>query len=156
MSSPHNHKTILCFDFGTQNIGVAIGQTITHSASSLSTLKANDGIPNWKEVEDLIKQWQPDLLLIGQPLNMDGSHSAMTARAEKFSRRLHGRFGLPTEMADERLSSFEAKGEILKHGKQIKGHDVGHNNFKERNVDSIAARIILDSWLAEQAPFTGE
>ena len=131
-------KTILCFDFGTKSIGVAYGQSMTRSATPLADLKANDGIPNWDEIKKLIDEWQPNLLVIGLPLNMDGSFSAIGQRAKKFANRLHGRFGLPITMADERLSSFEAKGEIIK--------QTGSRDFKNNNVDSLAAKIILEGW----------
>lgn len=131
-------KTVLCFDYGTKTIGVAVGQTITQTANPLIDLKARDGIPNWQQIEQLLEEWQPDLLLVGLPLNMDGSFSEISQRAKKFANRLHGRFGLPIEMADERLSSFEAKGEIIQ--------QTGSRQFKQRNIDSVAARIILESW----------
>ena len=131
-------KTILCFDFGTKTIGVAFGQSITQTATPLSDLKAKDGIPNWDEIKNIIDEWQPNLLLVGLPLNMDGSFSAISQRAKKFANRLHGRFGLPIAMADERLSSFEAKGEIIE--------KTGSRDFKKNNVDSLAAKIILESW----------
>jgi putative Holliday junction resolvase len=74
---------------------------------------------------------------------MDGSASAMTIRAEKFSRRLHGRFGLPVATMDERLSSFEARGKIIDQS--------GSRNFKQQNVDSLSAQLILESWFNQQA-----
>ena len=131
-------KTILCFDFGTKTIGIAVGQTVTATANALIELKAKDGKPDWNAVKKVIDEWQPNLLIVGLPLNMDGSHSELSQRADKFARRLHGRFGLPYEMADERLSSFEAKGEIIANS--------GSRDFKHKGVDSLAAKIILDSW----------
>lgn len=137
MSTP---KSLLCFDYGLKTIGVAVGQSITHSASPLTELKARDGIPDWQELEKLLNEWRPDLVLVGLPLNMDGSESELSQRARKFSNRLHGRFGLPVEMVDERLSSYEAKGEILE---QKQSRD-----FKNHQVDSLAAKLILESWFA--------
>ena len=134
-------KTILCFDYGSKSIGVAVGQSITQTANPIADLTAKDGIPNWDDINQLIQEWQPDLLLVGLPLNMDGSPSEMAVRAKKFANRLHGRFGLPFAMADERLSSFEAKGEILQ--------QTGSRDFKNHRVDSLAAVLILQSWLAE-------
>ncbi len=132
-------KTLLAFDYGTQNIGVASGQTITRSANPQTPLKARDGIPDWNQVEKLLKEWQPDLVLVGLPLNMDDTESELSARARKFANRLHGRFGVKVEMVDERLSSFEAKSEVMERG--------GSRNYKKNPVDSIAARVILESWL---------
>ena len=131
-------KTLLAFDYGTKNIGVATGQTITSSASSLPSLKAKDGIPDWAHIEKLINEWKPDLVLVGLPLNMDDSESELSARARKFANRIHGRFGAKVEMVDERLSSFEAKGEVMSRG--------GSRDYKNNPVDSIAARLILESW----------
>ncbi len=132
-------KTLLAFDYGTKNIGVACGQTITGTANTLTPLKAKDGIPDWAQVEKLIKEWQPDLALIGLPLNMDDSESDLSARARKFANRLHGRFAVNIEMVDERLTSFEAKGEVMRRG--------GSRDYKNNPVDSIAARLIMESWL---------
>ncbi len=132
-------KTLLAFDYGTKNIGVAAGQTITSSANSLPGLKAKDGVPDWNQIEKLINEWKPDLVLVGLPLNMDDSESELSARARKFGNRLHGRFGVKVEMVDERLSSFEAKGEVMSRG--------GSRDYKNNPVDSIAARLILESWL---------
>lgn len=132
-------RTLLAFDYGTRNIGVASGQTLTHSASEQSPLKANDGVPDWQQVEKLLREWQPDLVLVGLPLNMDGSESELSVRARKFANRLHGRFGVKVELADERLTSFAAKGEVMERG--------GSRDYKNNPVDSIAARLILEGWL---------
>lgn len=136
---PH---TLLAFDYGTKNIGVASGQTLTGTASELPPLKANDGVPNWDHIGQLLKEWQPDHVLVGLPLNMDGSPSELSARARKFGNRLHGRFGVQVEMVDERLSTFTAKGEVMARG--------GSRDYKNHPVDSIAARLILETWLSEQ------
>ena len=135
-------KSVICFDYGTATIGVAVGQFITGTASPLDDLRARDGIPNWDSIAKIIEDWRPDLLLVGLPLNMDGSESELSARARKFANRLYGRFGLPVKMADERLSSFEAKGRILER--------TGSQDFKGNRVDSLAAQLILESWLREQ------
>lgn len=131
-------KSLLAFDYGTKNIGVASGQTITRSANAQAQLKAKDGIPDWLQIEKLLKEWQPDLILVGLPLNMDGSESELSGRARKFANRLHGRFGVKVELVDERLSSFAAKGEVMAQG--------GSRYYKQNPVDSIAARLIMESW----------
>lgn len=132
-------KTLLAFDYGTKNIGVASGQTITRSANSLPPLKAKDGIPDWIQIEKLLIEWKPDLVLVGLPLNMDETESELSVRARKFANRIHGRFGVKVELVDERLTSFEAKGEVMSRG--------GARDYKNNPVDSIAARLILESWL---------
>jgi len=138
---------IIAFDHGTRFIGVAAGQSITGTASPLPALAAKDGIPNWDQIAALLKEWQPQRLVVGLPLNMDGTPSEMSQRAEKFARRLHGRFGLPVLTWDERLSSYEARGEMLAHSKEIRGKQ----NFRASGVDSLSARLILESWFAAQA-----
>lgn len=135
-SSP---QTLLAFDYGLRWIGCATGQTVTGTASALPALKARDGIPDWQQVEELLTQWQPQRVVVGLPLNMDGSESDMSARARKFANRLHGRFGVAVEMADERLSSFEARGDIIA--------ESGSRDFKGQSVDSRSAVLILESWL---------
>ena len=141
-------ETIIAFDFGTSFIGVAVGQDITQTATPLSALNARDGSPDWVQIEKLIGEWRPRRLLVGLPLNMDGSESAMSARARKFANRLHGRFGVAVEMWDERLSSFEARGELLEQNRTSKS---AGKKFRERGVDSLSARLILEGWLAARA-----
>ena len=120
----------MSFDFGTKKIGVAIGQTITETANPLRILSARDGIPDWQELKNLVEEWQPAHFVVGLPLNMDASGSEMSARAEKFARRLSGRFNIPHTTVDERLSSFEAK-------LQTGGKDP---------VDALAAKLILETY----------
>ncbi|MDA9557483.1 Holliday junction resolvase RuvX [Vibrio sp.] len=132
-------KTIMAFDFGTKSIGTAIGQEITGTASPLKAFKANDGIPNWDEIEKQIKEWQPDLLVVGQPADLHGNAlKDITARAKKFANRLHGRFNLPVELHDERLSSTEARAELYAFG--------GYKALTKGNVDCQSAVVILESW----------
>lgn len=132
-------KTLLSFDYGTKNIGVASGQTITRTAMALAPIKARDGVPDWVVIERLLAEWRPDLVLVGLPLNMDDSESEWSARARKFANRIHGRFGVKVELVDERLSTFAAKGEVMERG--------GSRDYKHNPVDSIAARLILEGWL---------
>ncbi|RYY77106.1 MAG: Holliday junction resolvase RuvX [Gammaproteobacteria bacterium] len=132
-------KTLLAFDYGTRNIGVAVGQRISSSASPLTPLKAKDGVPDWNHIEKIIADWKPDLVLVGLPLNMDDTESELSIRARKFANRIHGRFGVKVELVDERLTSFEAKGEVMSRG--------GSRDYKNNPVDSIAARLILEGWL---------
>lgn len=132
-------KTLLSFDYGTKNIGVASGQTITRTATALAPIKARDGVPDWVVIERLLAEWRPDLVLVGLPLNMDDSESEWSARARKFANRIHGRFGVKVELVDERLSTFAAKGEVMERG--------GSRDYKHNPVDSIAARLILEDWL---------
>lgn len=125
------NRTLLGFDHGSKKIGVAVGQTVTGTARALKSLPARDGQPDWDTITGLIAEWHPDALVVGRPLYLTGDASETTAAAERFSRRLHGRFGLPVHLMDERLSSHAA--ERLQDG----GDD----------IDAQAARIILQDWL---------
>lgn len=156
-SSSDNNKIILGFDFGLKQIGLAVGQTLTKTARPLIVLKAKDGKPQWQEIQDQIAQWKPDYLVVGLPLNMDGTESEMSARARKFANRLHGRFGCVVELCDERLSSAEAKSQLaegreaLRHatsaeGIEQHGQALGRNK-RDGTVDAIAAQLIIESWL---------
>lgn len=133
---------ILAFDFGLARIGAAVGQAITQTATPLNTLMAKDGSPNWQIVEALIKEWLPSLLLVGEPFNMDDSDQNITKRARKFANQLRGRFGLPVEMYDERLTSAAAREEIFEQG--------GYRKLKKTQIDSVAAALTLESWFAAQ------
>lgn len=138
-------QTILSFDFGVGQIGVAVGQTVAASARGLQVLKARDGKPDWGQVEALIEQWRPDQLLIGLPLNMDGSESEFCRRCRKFARRLSARTGLKATMVDERLSTASAKSERFQHERSV--NKSASNNYRENPIDAEAAALILQTWL---------
>ena len=131
-------ETLLGFDFGTKSIGVAVGQQLTGTARALAALKAQDGTPDWSLIERLLKEWQPDYVVVGLPLNMDGSEQELTARARKFANRLHGRFGVRVELQDERLSTVEARAGLFERG--------GYRALQKGAVDSQSAVIILEDW----------
>ena len=132
---------ILAFDFGTSRIGVAVGQAVTCTASPLNPIAAKDGIPDWNLFAALISEWQPEALVVGLPLNMDGSLCDMSFRARKFANRLQERYQRPAYLVDERLTSHEAKGMHLAQG--------GKADFKAHSVDGLAAQLILESWFRE-------
>ena len=135
----NDDRTVLAFDFGMRQIGVAVGNCLLGTSQPLSILKARDGQPDWEAVSALIAEWGPALLVVGDPLNMDDSVGELAQRARKFARRLEGRFGLPVEMVDERLSSFEAKQAM---------REAGHRgDYKTAPADSLAAELILRTWL---------
>ena len=130
--------TALAFDFGTKSIGCAVGQSITGTAQVLPAFKAQDGIPNWDAIEKCLKEWEPDVVVVGLPLNMDGTEQELTLRARKFANRLQGRFGLNVQLQDERLTTTEARSEIFDRG--------GFRALKKSKVDGISACLILESW----------
>ncbi len=129
---------VLGFDFGTHSIGVAVGQTVTGTASPLAALKAKDGQPNWEIVEKLMKEWQPEFLVVGLPLNMDGTEQPLTDLARKFANRLHGRFGIQVILQDERLTTVAAKETLFGRG--------GYKQLQKGKVDSAAAQLILEDY----------
>lgn len=100
---------LLAFDFGLRHIGVAVGQSITSTANPLKTLEARNGRPNWDEIDEMIRQWQPVVLLVGLPINMDDSESEMSGRARQFGTALAHRSGKEVQMVDERLSSYASR-----------------------------------------------
>ena len=132
-------QCVLGFDFGDKRIGIASGQAISCNATPLTTLNAINNKPDWSRIEKIIAEWQPDALIVGLPLYLDGSKSDMTARAEKFSRQLEGRFHLPIFTHNEALSSFEAE-QFLQAKK---------NQHNKPDIDKIAAAIIVQSWLEQ-------
>ena len=134
-------QTVLGFDYGTRRIGVATGQTITASATPLTTLNSINQKPDWETISRLIEQWKPDALIVGLPTYLDGSHSEMTEQALKFSRQLQGRYNLPVHTINETLSSFEAEQALQQHKK------IGQQNKQE--IDKMAAAIIVQSWLEQ-------
>ncbi len=130
----------MAFDYGLRQIGVAVGNAVLDTSEPLTVLPARDGQPDWGSVAELCGEWEPDLLLVGDPLNMDGSVGEMAERARRFARRLEGRLGLPVRMVDERLSSFDVK-QQQRHA----GHD---GDYRRRPVDALAAQLILRDWLS--------
>lgn len=141
---PNNDEPIsaLGFDYGTQRIGVAFGQSLTGTAQAVCVLKARDGIPDWVQIEALIAEWKPNLFVVGIPYNIDGSESELMVRAVKFANRLNGRFHKPSYGMDERLSSAEAAEQVLELNRGAK---------KRAAIDDIAAQIILENWFSELA-----
>ncbi len=134
-------RTIIGFDFGKKYIGVAVGQEITGSASPLGSIKANDGIPNWDALANYLTEWQPDLIVVGLPLNMDGSEQQLTKDAKKFGNRVAGRYGLTVEFQDERLTTADAKEQLFSRG--------GYKNLKKDNIDAESARLIVESYFEQ-------
>ena len=127
----------MAFDFGTKNIGIAIGQEITKTASTFYSIHANDGLPNWVELDMIVKEWNPDLFVVGDPLNMDGTRSKIQDSSDKFSIALGKRYDINIEKTDERLSSREAK-------ERLENIQMGIKD--SRNKHSISAQIILEDW----------
>lgn len=131
-------QLIIAFDFGTQKTGMAVGSSIIESATPLALFPMKDGIPNWDELLKIIKQHQPNLFLVGLPLNMDDSESELSTRARKFARRLRHQTNIETLMVDERLTTREARDEL--------DHYHAQGRAKKLAADSIAAALFIESW----------
>jgi putative Holliday junction resolvase len=128
---------ILAFDYGTHHIGVAVGQTVTKTSSPLVVLNvAREGKEIWNTISKLIDEWKPDQLLVGKPLNMDGTPSEMMKKVDSFFKKLQKITNIPCELVDERLTSFEAK--------QLMQVD-----SKDDRIDDLAAKIFLDNWIEQ-------
>jgi putative Holliday junction resolvase len=132
---------VLALDFGLRHIGVAVGNTFSRTAQPLAIIKAKDGVPDWAALSSLAEEWRPDRIVVGLPINMDGSPSELSERASKFARQVEGRIGVVVSLVDERLSSREAKRSAL-----AEGH---RGDFAADPIDDQAAAIILSTWLNE-------
>ena len=127
----------MAFDFGIKNIGIAIGQEVTKTASTFYSITAIDGQPNWSELDKIINEWQPHLFVVGDPFNMDGTRSKIQDLADRFSNSLNKRYDINIEKTDERLSSREAK-------ERLEKETIG--NKDSSNKHSISAQVILEDW----------
>ena len=123
---------IVAFDFGEKKIGVAVGQTSTYTSSPLQVIFNNHDKVNWNEISVLLEEWKPELILVGKPLNMDGTDSEIMKKVDAFYKKLESLYDAKFEYVDERLTTFEAK-DILK-----------ENNVE--TVDANAAKILIDNW----------
>lgn len=130
-------NTLIAFDFGERRIGTAVGQTVTRTATPLETIPVRREKPDWSAIDRLIDAWKPDALVVGLPLNMDGTEQRITAQARRFANRLHGRSRLPVHLADERLSTREAWTRLVESGSRRDG------------PDPVAAQVILEGWFAQ-------
>lgn len=127
--------TVMAFDYGAKRIGVAVGQTVSRTASPLTTVEARNGDPRWEEIAQLVKEWSPNLFVVGLPQFADNRTHTLHDDIQRFSRRLSGRYHCEVEFVDEHLSSFEASSDrrATKHG-----------------LDAAAARLILMTWFEQR------
>ena len=128
---------VMAFDYGLRNIGIAIGQNITKSASTFYAIKAKEGVPDWIKLDSIVAEWEPGLFIVGDPFNMDGTKSRFQKEISKFSTELEKRYEIRLQMMDERLTTKEAKERILDKSDGIKD---------SANKHSISAQIILEDW----------
>ena len=127
---------VLGFDYGTSNLGVAVGNHLTNTAQPLKILKVINNQPNWSEIETLIRDWQPQAFIVGLPFTKDRTITEHHKIILKFINRLHGRFGLPVFIIDESNSSLESE-------QYLKPSQRG----KKGQLDAISAAIIVERWL---------
>ena len=137
-------ETAFGFDFGLKRIGVAVGQSLTGSASPLGVVAVRGGEPDWEALARLVAEWGPKSLVVGLPYNMDLSEQEMTQKARHFAQQLSERFPLPVHTVDERLSSREAEA-ALKESRQQ-----GRRRVTREDIDGAAACVILESWFNSQ------
>jgi putative holliday junction resolvase len=134
--------TLLGFDFGPRKIGIAVGQTITGSATPLVTLRSRNDKPDWDGIAAVVREWQPEAFVVGLPFTMDDKEVDWSAQVHRFGRQLEGRFRLPVHLIDERLTSIEARRQLA---------ETPHGRSADRDaVDAVAAALILETWLCEQ------
>ena len=130
----HKPSTMMAFDYGTRRVGVAVGNSISKRGQALKTIAAPSSDVLFKEIDCLLKEWQPDQLVVGRPVHPDGTTHEMTTKAIRFGNQLHGRFHLPVHWVDERYTSVVLEG----------------NADVRDNLDAHSAVIILEQFFAEQ------
>ena len=123
---------IVSFDFGTKKIGIAVGKTETKTSSPLEIIFNKNNAVNWVKISSIINEWKPDLLLVGKPLNMDGTDSDIMEKVDIFFKKLGKVTKVPCEYVDERLTSFEARQSLA--------------DIKTDLIDAHAAKILIDHW----------
>jgi putative Holliday junction resolvase len=129
-------RTVLAFDYGSKRIGAAVGQTVSRTATELSTIAASSGEPDWSCLNRIVDEWAPDLFVVGVPDRANPDHPLRPA-IERFARRLTGRFHKPVEYVEEHLSSIAA---------------AAGPHTRAAGVDAAAARVILETWLEDARP----
>jgi len=143
-SSPKSSpQSLLAFDFGLRRIGVATGSCLTGTANPLETVTAIAGEPNWARIDKLIKEWAPDLIVLGLPYNTDGTDSDITEAVREFAFTLKSLHQLPVEFVDERYTSVEAES-LLREQRRL---GLRNKKLKKEDVDAVAAQLIAESWM---------
>ncbi|HME37841.1 MAG TPA: Holliday junction resolvase RuvX [Steroidobacteraceae bacterium] len=139
-------RVVLAFDFGHRRMGVACGDTVSRTAAPLHTVPVGPGGPRWEAIEALLREWQPALIVVGLPYNVDGSESAMTGAARGFAAELERRCVLPVVLVDERYSSREAAARL----KSARESGLRRRRVAKADVDAAAACVILERWFTEE------
>ena len=137
--------TVLALDYGGQRLGLATGNTASGSATPRGFIEACDGHPDWSALDRAVREWEPDILVVGLPYNMDGSHSEMTREVIAFTKKIEHRYRLPVATVDERLTSAEARG-ILREQRRTGRRK---RRVHKGDVDAFAATLIAETWLSD-------
>ncbi len=133
--------TLLAFDFGKKRIGVAVGSSIAHTTRPLITLHGEQNEQRFIAIAALLKEWQPNALVVGLPCNDDGTPHEMTRLCRRFANRLKGRFNLPVILVDERYTSTSASSQLT---------EMGVYGMKQKMlIDQVAAQHILLAYFDE-------
>ncbi len=135
------HTTVIGFDFGMKYIGVAVGQTVTCTATPLASIEAKNGIPKWEKITSLIEHWHPDLFMVGMPFALDGSKQSITYAVQKFIGSLSQRYIIPVQAVDERFTTQEARQCLFEKG--------GFRALNKSNIDGFSAKIIIECGLKD-------
>lgn len=136
-------RLVLGFDFGRKRIGTAVGQNVTGQATALANLPNHRGAIDWRAIEGLLREWQPDALIVGLPLGLDGGEQPLSLAARRFARRLHGRFRLPVHLIDERFTTRAAEA-LLRESTPLR------RSQRLPRLDAVAAKLLVETWLSEQ------
>jgi putative holliday junction resolvase len=138
-------KIVLAFDFGLRRIGVACGDTMSRNASALQTVPAGPKGPRWELIDSMLRDWQPDMAVVGLPYNVNDSDSAMTGAARRFAAELARRYQIEVVMVDERYSSLEAEARL----QTARESGLRRRRVAKSDVDAAAACVILERWFTE-------
>jgi putative Holliday junction resolvase len=138
-------QLVLAFDFGRRRIGVACGDTLSRTARPLAGVANAASGPRWDTIDSLMREWQPTLIVIGLPYNVDDSESIMSAMARGFAADIERRYALPVRLIDERYSSLEAATRLTSERKS----GLRKRRVEKADVDAAAACVILERWFNE-------
>ncbi len=138
-------RLVLAFDYGRRRIGVACGDTVSRTARPLKAIANTEAGPRWDHVEELLRDWQPGLIVVGLPYNVDDSENAMSTAARDFARSIEARHGLPVHLVDERYSSLEAQSRL----RAERESGSRKRRVDKADIDAAAACVILERWFIE-------
>lgn len=139
-------RIVLAFDFGLRRIGVACGDSVSRSASALEGVPSGPDGPRWELIERVLRDWQPELAVVGLPYNADGSESAMSGAARGFAAELARRHALEVVLVDERYSSLDAEARL----RTERESGLRRRRVAKADVDAVAACVILERWFSEE------